>query len=202
MVVNQKSEASQRLHDQLVKRLSENITLYAQDVESNDQDVWQTLAGDKDDFIIYDRCCGRLTYHISLPYSILTSPYVEQAIRETYCKPVCGNCSLEVNTNQGERSAGEEDRLTPSEHGHGHTNNQGHVHVHGHAHGHSQGQGLGQRHDHAQGHIHRSHHNHHHDQLYPPVDHGQSQVVAGQMQGILLDLLSQIAQKDHEGKRP
>lgn len=59
MVINHQGAQSQRLHTMLAERLSENITLYKQDVQQ--PDVWQTLSGEKDDFLIYDRsvtCCG------------------------------------------------------------------------------------------------------------------------------------------------
>ena len=56
--------------------------------------------------------CGRLTYHISLPYSILGTPYVENAIKDTYCKRVCGDCRYEVG------------------HTHAHKRTQAHTHSH------------------------------------------------------------------------
>lgn len=40
--------------------------------------------------------CGRLTHHISLPYSIIGQGHVESAIKDTYCKRLCGNCAHEV----------------------------------------------------------------------------------------------------------
>ncbi|KFO89621.1 Selenoprotein P, partial [Buceros rhinoceros silvestris] len=46
----------------------------------------------KDDFLIYDRC-GRLVYHLGLPYSFLPLPYVEESIKIAYCENKCGNCS-------------------------------------------------------------------------------------------------------------
>ncbi|KFP55937.1 Selenoprotein P, partial [Cariama cristata] len=46
----------------------------------------------KDDFLIYDRC-GRLVYHLGLPYSLLSFQYVEEAIKIAYCENKCGNCS-------------------------------------------------------------------------------------------------------------
>lgn len=54
MVVNHQGEQAQRLHTMLAQRLSENITLYKQDKQQ--PDVWKTLSGQKDDFLIYDRC--------------------------------------------------------------------------------------------------------------------------------------------------
>uniref|UniRef100_A0A8K9V8G4 Selenoprotein P N-terminal domain-containing protein n=1 Tax=Oncorhynchus mykiss TaxID=8022 RepID=A0A8K9V8G4_ONCMY len=95
MVVNHQGEQAQHLHTLLSQKLSENIILYKQ-VPKQD-DVWQALAGKKDDFLIYDRC-GRLTHHIFLPFSILGTPYVENAIKETYCQRICGDCTYEVHT--------------------------------------------------------------------------------------------------------
>ncbi|KFW08922.1 Selenoprotein P, partial [Eurypyga helias] len=46
----------------------------------------------KDDFLIYDRC-GRLVYHLGLPYSFLSFQYVEESIKIAYCENKCGNCS-------------------------------------------------------------------------------------------------------------
>ncbi|KAF1389296.1 hypothetical protein PFLUV_G00071960 [Perca fluviatilis] len=92
MVVNQQAEQARRLHTMLAQRLSENITLYKQDEQQ--PDVWKTLSGQKDDFLIYDRC-GRLTHHISLPYSIIGHGHVEGAIKDTYCKRICGDCTHE-----------------------------------------------------------------------------------------------------------
>lgn len=129
MVVNHQGAQAQRLHTMLEQRLSEHITLYKQ--EEQQPDVWRTLSGGKDDFLIYDRfvtCsghfyiyiyiliflilfflitmlfypfvirCGRLTHHISLPYSVIGVGHVEGAIKETYCKRMCGECTHEVQT--------------------------------------------------------------------------------------------------------
>ncbi|KFP82026.1 Selenoprotein P, partial [Acanthisitta chloris] len=46
----------------------------------------------KDDFLIYDRC-GRLVYHLGLPYSFLSFRHVEDSIKIAYCEKKCGNCS-------------------------------------------------------------------------------------------------------------
>ncbi|KAF0880845.1 SEPP1 protein, partial [Crocuta crocuta] len=77
----------------LKNKVSEHIPVYQQ--EENQTDVWTLLNGNKDDFFIYDRC-GRLVYHLGLPYSFLTFPYVEEAIKIAYCEKKCGNCSLMV----------------------------------------------------------------------------------------------------------
>lgn len=40
--------------------------------------------------------CGRLVYHLGLPYSFLHFQYVEEAIKIAYCENKCGNCSYTV----------------------------------------------------------------------------------------------------------
>ncbi|CAH1775941.1 unnamed protein product [Owenia fusiformis] len=68
---------------ELTKRV--NIPVYQ---DNNRGHVWKKLNGRKDDFFIYDRC-GRLVFHIPLPNSLLTYPYVEAAILTTYYDTPC-----------------------------------------------------------------------------------------------------------------
>lgn len=42
--------------------------------------------------------CGRLTHHISLPYSIIGQGHIEGAIKEAYCNRICGDCTHEVQS--------------------------------------------------------------------------------------------------------
>lgn len=90
VVVNHQGYHSQLKYHQLREKVSKNIPVYQQ--ENTQPDVWTTLNGKKDDFLIYDRC-GRLVYHLGLPYSFLTFSYVEDAIQVAYCESTCGNCS-------------------------------------------------------------------------------------------------------------
>ncbi|KAJ8414017.1 hypothetical protein AAFF_G00066150 [Aldrovandia affinis] len=156
MVVNHQGEAAQRLHGLLRQKLSENIALHQQ--RPHQVDVWQTLAGDKDDFLVYDRC-GRLTYHIALPYSILSTPYVEEAIRKTYCNSICGSCQYESleqqaacnRTVEPEVAVVEGDAGSPPEsegaHGHGHDHgHHHHHHTHSGRHGSEERRGKGGSH--------------------------------------------------------
>lgn len=160
MVINHQGAQSQRLHTMLAERLSENITLYKQDVQQ--PDVWQTLSGEKDDFLIYDRC-GRLTHHISLPYSIIGQGHVESAIKDTYCKRLCGDCtheSVEIPEECKEKAAAQPDAdgTPPVEEDTGHGQHHGHHHGHGH-HGDNHGshhRGSGHGSDHNHGHHHGS----------------------------------------------
>uniref|UniRef100_A0A8C5TM58 Selenoprotein P n=1 Tax=Malurus cyaneus samueli TaxID=2593467 RepID=A0A8C5TM58_9PASS len=93
VVVNHQGAQSRREFHLLKERVSDYITVYQQDEQQDD--VWTTLNGNKDDFLIYDRC-GRLVYHLGLPYSFLHFQYVEESIKIAYCENKCGNCSYTV----------------------------------------------------------------------------------------------------------
>ncbi|CAM5136552.1 unnamed protein product [Eretmochelys imbricata] len=97
MIVNEKAPLSRAMFWELKRLAPEGVPVYQQEIL--EPDVWQILDGDKDDFFIYDRC-GRLAFHIPLPYSFLHFRYVESAVRFTYAKDVCGNCSLYSNSTQ------------------------------------------------------------------------------------------------------
>lgn len=90
VVVNHRGPHSQLKYPHLRENVAENIPVYQQDTKQ--PDVWTALNGKKDDFLIYDRC-GRLVYHLGLPYTFLSFSYVEEAIQSTYCESKCGNCS-------------------------------------------------------------------------------------------------------------
>lgn len=139
MVINHQGAQAQKLHGMLEQSLSENITLYKQ--LEHQPDVWRTLNGEKDDFLIYDRC-GRLTRHISLPYSIIGQGHVEGAIRDTYCKRVCGDCSHESTEIPEECKA---DTQPDADAAPAVEEDTGHGHHHGHHHGHGHGQGQSQQ---------------------------------------------------------
>lgn len=91
IVVNHQGFHSQQKYKLLKSQVSDYIPVYQQ--EENQTDVWTLLDGKKDDFLVYDRC-GRLVYQIGLPFSFLSFPYVEEAIKIAYCENKCGNCSL------------------------------------------------------------------------------------------------------------
>jgi len=151
MVVNHQGEQSQRLHPMLAQRLSANITLYQQDAQQDD--VWQALKGDKDDFLVYDRC-SRLTNHLSLPYTIIGQGHIEKAIRQAYCNSTCGDCAHDpadipeectrAAQPMPEGGGGGREGEGGRDHGRGH-----HAHGHGHHHGgHHHGVGHGHHHGH------------------------------------------------------
>uniref|UniRef100_A0A3Q3VSI8 Selenoprotein P N-terminal domain-containing protein n=1 Tax=Mola mola TaxID=94237 RepID=A0A3Q3VSI8_MOLML len=143
VVINHHGERARHLHSLLAGRLSQHITLYGQD--EHQPDVWQTLNGEKEDFLIYDRC-GRLTHRISLPYSVIAAGFVESAIKEAYCKHACGEFPPVEEDTEHSRHHGQH-------HGHGqhgathgfHPRGVGHGHNHNHGHdGHGGGRGQGQ----------------------------------------------------------
>ncbi|KAM5148497.1 selenoprotein Pb-like isoform 2-T2 [Mantella aurantiaca] len=94
MIINDQSSLSRLLHPKLEKQAPPGIPVYQQ--LPHQEDVWNILHGNKDDFLVYDRC-GRLTFHIRLPYSYLHFPFVEAAINTTYYEDYCRNCSFYAN---------------------------------------------------------------------------------------------------------
>lgn len=187
MVVNQQGEPAVRLHTMLAQRLSVNITLYKQDEQQ--PDVWQALSGGKDDFLVYDRC-GRLTHHISLPYSIIGQGSVEGAIKDAYCKRTCGDCvheSTETPEECAEKAVAQPDADAPpaveEDTGRGH-----HHHGRGH-HGDNHGVHHGRGHHgdthvvQPQGHDHHRGHGDHDGAGQQGVRHQGHGRDAGQSQG-------------------
>ena len=123
----------------LKNKVSEHISVYQQ--EENQTDVWTLLNGNKDDFLIYDRC-GRLVYHIGLPFSSLSFLYVEEAIKIAYCEDKCGNCSLTTLEDEGACKnvslvTVEQTTEAPQPHHHHHHHRHHHRHHH-HIHQHHQ----------------------------------------------------------------
>ncbi|KAI5134308.1 Selenoprotein P [Manis pentadactyla] len=129
VVVNHQGISSRLKYIHLKDKVSENISVYQQ--EESQTDVWTLLNGQKDDFLIYDRC-GRLVYQLSLPYSFLVFPYVEETIKIAYCEKKCGNCSLTTPEDEDfckNVSSATVEQTTEAP-------QPPHHHWHGHAHGH------------------------------------------------------------------
>ncbi|XP_078621596.1 selenoprotein Pb-like [Branchiostoma floridae x Branchiostoma japonicum] len=78
---------SRRYIDEIKRRVS--FPVY-QDTALTD--VWGQLDGEKDDFIVYDRC-GRLAKHIRMPQANMDNSDVEDAIRAVYEESPCGPCT-------------------------------------------------------------------------------------------------------------
>lgn len=88
-IINSKHEIAQMYISELTRRAT-TIPVY-QDNEK--EKVWETLEGGKDDLYIYDRC-GRLTFYLPYPYSLLFYPYTMGGILSTYYDNPCGPCPL------------------------------------------------------------------------------------------------------------
>ncbi|XP_066454086.1 selenoprotein Pb-like [Eleutherodactylus coqui] len=97
IIVNDQSFLSKHMFPELKRSAPAGIPVYQQ--LPDQEDVWKILDGSKDDFLVYDRC-GRLTFHIRLPFSYLHFPYVEAAIISTYYEDYCQNCSFYANITQ------------------------------------------------------------------------------------------------------
>lgn len=148
LIVNEQDAMSRAMYWELKRRAPPGVPVYQQ--APLQKDVWEILDGDKDDFLIYDRC-GLLTFHVVLPYSLLNHPYVEAAIRATYFKNIC-NCTDNSNHTIGRSSflrnetsplnqpthdisaPEEESQPPPRNHHHVHYHQHHHHHVHHHHH--------------------------------------------------------------------
>lgn len=53
--------------------------------------IWERFHASREQAIVIDRC-GKLTYHVIVPWSILFFPYVKAAILSTYKEDPCGGC--------------------------------------------------------------------------------------------------------------
>ncbi|XP_006608780.2 uncharacterized protein LOC102676892 isoform X2 [Apis dorsata] len=59
--------------------------------------IWKSFRASKDEVIIIDSC-GKITYQIIVPWSILYFPYVKAAILSTYKDDPCGPCYEQSST--------------------------------------------------------------------------------------------------------
>uniref|UniRef100_A0A3B4UIQ3 Selenoprotein Pb-like n=1 Tax=Seriola dumerili TaxID=41447 RepID=A0A3B4UIQ3_SERDU len=159
MIVNEQEAHSRAMYWELKRRAPPGVPVYQQSPIQDD--VWEALDGDKDDFLVYDRC-GLLTFHIVLPYSFLHYPYVEAAIRATYQKNIC-NCSLDTD----DAAEGDNDPGTHQHIHHHHDQHHHHHHdqQHHHHHQHNQSQEVQDTTQNKTLNLHplSHHHHHHHD---------------------------------------
>nr|XP_033343124.1 uncharacterized protein LOC117230119 isoform X2 [Megalopta genalis] len=54
--------------------------------------IWHHFRASRDEVVVLDRC-GKLTYQVIIPWSILYFPYVKAAILSTYKEYPCGPCN-------------------------------------------------------------------------------------------------------------
>ncbi|CAL7944614.1 unnamed protein product [Xylocopa violacea] len=59
--------------------------------DTNELGIWESFHAAKDEIVIIDRC-GKLTYQLIVPWSILYFPYAKAAILSTYKEDPCGSC--------------------------------------------------------------------------------------------------------------
>ncbi|XP_017761710.1 PREDICTED: uncharacterized protein LOC108551876 [Eufriesea mexicana] len=59
--------------------------------DSSELGIWKSFRASRNEVVIIDRC-GKLTYQIIVPWSILYFPYVKAAILSTYKEDPCGPC--------------------------------------------------------------------------------------------------------------
>ncbi|XP_051875276.1 selenoprotein Pa isoform X2 [Pristis pectinata] len=123
MVVNHQGNSSRKNYQVLKSKVQEALPVYQQEI--GQPDVWTLLRGEKDDFLIYDRC-GQQTFHLGLPYTDLRKRYVEHGIRQTYCQTICTNCSL--SDQPPVCSARDAEEQTEAEAGNHHGHHRGHAH--------------------------------------------------------------------------
>uniref|UniRef100_A0A8C5LX80 Selenoprotein P n=1 Tax=Leptobrachium leishanense TaxID=445787 RepID=A0A8C5LX80_9ANUR len=178
IVVNHQGKHSQLRYEILRSKVSEHIPVYQQ--EENQADVWSLLKGSKDDFLIYDRC-GRLVQHLGLPYTFLSFPYVEEAIKDAYCGKKCGHCKHKISEDEDVCKKPDEPVEQPAEEPVDKPK-QNHIKHKGHGHRHEQQEDVlvveeGSQHaNHRK--RHRHHHHHHHqgvdvvEVVYRPHTHG------------------------------
>lgn len=85
LVVNDRKSA--HLRDHLERRVS-----FAVHQETEEEPVWTTMEGGKDDVFIFDRC-GRLAFYVPFPISLVLPghlPVVEESLRRAYDGEPCG----------------------------------------------------------------------------------------------------------------
>ncbi|KAK5919243.1 hypothetical protein CgunFtcFv8_023149 [Champsocephalus gunnari] len=193
MIVNERDAMSRAMYWELKRKAALGVPVYQQGPLQDD--VWEALDGDKDDFLIYDRC-GLLTFHIVLPYSFLHKVYVEAAIRATYLKNIC-NCTANHTLSSGKNTLMKNETTqfnvsqtttiptSPPPSHHHHNGPHHHHHQHDHTspenlskHQHSQNNTLHPPHHHPEHHHYHPHypdhhHQHHHQQ---PGNHSHDEI--------------------------
>ncbi|XP_043278476.1 uncharacterized protein [Venturia canescens] len=88
--------------DSLASSIDSGIELIQDDEELG---IWKDLGGSRDQVLVIDRC-GKLTYQVIVPWSILHFPYVKAAILSTYNEHPCGLCEKMENLEEPSSTVG------------------------------------------------------------------------------------------------
>ncbi|CAG0923001.1 unnamed protein product [Notodromas monacha] len=94
-IVNEASMLSMLYSLKLQEATSLKIPVYQ---ETHQDPVWEILGGSRDDILLYDRC-GRLAFHIPMPFSDILSPFqfVQKSLKQVLeNKDLCGPCQDEA----------------------------------------------------------------------------------------------------------
>lgn len=90
--IGAKHEMDNFVDDDFLRVNETEITFLRDDSQSR---VWRKFRASRDQVVIIDRC-GKLAYHVIVPWSILFFPYVKAAILSTYMEDPCGGCNPAV----------------------------------------------------------------------------------------------------------
>ncbi|XP_046608651.1 uncharacterized protein LOC124299484 isoform X1 [Neodiprion virginianus] len=69
--------------------------------DTSELKIWEKLSASRDQVLVIDKC-GRLSYRVIVPWSILHFPYVKAAILSTYKEQPCGSCNISQTESQAD----------------------------------------------------------------------------------------------------
>ncbi|KAG5311321.1 SELPA protein, partial [Acromyrmex insinuator] len=90
--IGAKYEMENFVNSDFLKNNETEIIFLQDDPQSR---IWERFRASREHAVIIDRC-GKLTYHVIVPWSILFFPYVKAAILSTYMDDPCGECNPAV----------------------------------------------------------------------------------------------------------
>ncbi|XP_059487706.1 selenoprotein P-like [Neocloeon triangulifer] len=94
VIVNENHRRAREEFDHLRNLAGQKIIT----IQGNGQE-WKSVKGRKDDILIIDKC-GRISFHLSLPWSKLQLAYVKAAIVATIKDQPCGSCSQTIDLSE------------------------------------------------------------------------------------------------------
>ncbi|KYN19017.1 PREDICTED: GATA zinc finger domain-containing protein 8-like [Trachymyrmex cornetzi] len=90
--IGAKYEMENFVDNDFLKNNGTDIIFLQDDPQSR---IWERFRASREHAVIIDRC-GKMTYHVIVPWSILFFPYVKAAILSTYMDDPCGGCNPAV----------------------------------------------------------------------------------------------------------